>query len=378
MLKVALIAPGLISIPPKGWGAIETLVYDYSLELERQGCDVLLVNDDHLPSVVEKVNTFQADVVHCHADNLIKCMPDIKCKIKAFTSHFGYLETPHSFPRYLEETHRVALKQDDVYIFALSPAIGAMYVRDGVSPTRIRITPNGVNTSLFKFDANPAFGDKGICLAQISPRKRQYLLQKSNAGVNFVGGIHSYYESYRAGFNPTKADYLGEWSREQVYHKLTNYGNLILISDAEAHPLVCLEGLSAGLGLVVSEASSANLDMGMPFITVIPEEKLRDRNYLRTEIIANRTLSVNARDSIHTYAKQFDYKNIVKRYTEILYELVSNTNSNRYIFHEGLSAKTPGKYKKDRKTRRFMPGLTSKIVVFFWKMKMKMRDLISF
>ncbi|UHS57110.1 hypothetical protein [Agrobacterium vaccinii] len=375
MLKIALIAPGLISIPPKGWGAIETLVYDYSVELERQGYQVLIVNDGSSSSVINKVNAFNADVVHCHADNLIKCMPYINSKIKAYTSHFGYLESPHNFSRYIEDTHKPLLEQSDIYIFALSPAIGAMYMRDGIPSSRIRITPNGVNPSLFNFKERPAFGNKGICLAQISSRKRQYLIQNSNADIDFVGGINSYSASYRAGFNPTRRDYLGEWSREQVYQKLTDYGNLILLSDAEAHPLVCLEGLSAGLGLVVSEASSANLDVGMPFITVIPEEKLQDRDYLKAAIIANRALSINDRASIHAYAQCFDYKTIVTRYTAILSDIFHSSTSDKYAFHYDVNSNRPPNFKT--KPRRFLPGLTSKITINFWKIKMKIRTLIS-
>ena len=40
---------------------------------------------------------------------------------------------------------------------------------------------------------------------------------------------------------------------------LTHYGNLVLLSDGEAHPLVCMEAFAAGLGVVVTEWGKANL-----------------------------------------------------------------------------------------------------------------------
>ncbi|MEC8578098.1 MAG: hypothetical protein VXY41_01675, partial [Pseudomonadota bacterium] len=41
-------------------------------------------------------------------------------------------------------------------------------------------------------------------------------------------------------FDKTK-NYLGEWSKKYLYENLTHYGNLVLLSDGEAHPLVCME-----------------------------------------------------------------------------------------------------------------------------------------
>ena len=49
---------------------------------------------------------------------------------------------------------------------------------------------------------------------------------------------------------------------------------LVLLSDGEAHPLVCLEAFAAGLGVVISQWAAANLDLDKDFITVIPEDKL--------------------------------------------------------------------------------------------------------
>ena len=32
-MKIALIGPGIMPIPPDGWGAVESLIWDYALEL---------------------------------------------------------------------------------------------------------------------------------------------------------------------------------------------------------------------------------------------------------------------------------------------------------------------------------------------------------
>ena len=40
-----------------------------------------------------------------------------------------------------------------------------------------------------------------------------------------------------------KTNYLGEWTKDQLYKELTDYGNLVLLSDGEAHSLVIMEGI---------------------------------------------------------------------------------------------------------------------------------------
>ena len=36
-MKIALVGPGIIEIPPKGWGAVESLIWDYATELGELG-----------------------------------------------------------------------------------------------------------------------------------------------------------------------------------------------------------------------------------------------------------------------------------------------------------------------------------------------------
>ena len=53
-------------------------------------------------------------------------------------------------------------------------------------------------------------------------------------------------------FDRNSVQYKGEWSKERLYDEMTNYGNLVLLSDGEADPLVVKEELMAGLGVVLS------------------------------------------------------------------------------------------------------------------------------
>ena len=178
----------------------------------------------------------------------------------------------------------------------------------GIPSDQLFVTPNGVNVDKFKFDKLPLTEDmpKSIYLAKIDYRKRQHMFQSiqslyyagNNADPRFDVGIN----------------YLGEWSKETLYNDLTKYGNLVLLSDGEAHPLVCLEAFAAGLGVVISQWAAANLDLDKDFITVIPEDKINDMEFVDTELLRNRYYSVNHRPEIREYAESFSWTKVVEKY----------------------------------------------------------------
>jgi len=111
---------------------------------------------------------------------------------------------------------------------------------------------------------------------------------------------------------------LGEWTKDKLYENLTDYGNLVLLSEGEADPLVVKEALIAGLGVVVSECSAANLDRSKPFITIIPNHYLNDLSYVQKAIEDNRRVSVAGRTDIREYAlQQFAWNNIIDEYCNV-------------------------------------------------------------
>jgi glycosyltransferase involved in cell wall biosynthesis len=164
------------------------------------------------------------------------------------------------------------------------------------------VVPNGVRTDLFKFNDECLMPDKSIYLAKITIRKRQHLAMNV-PGVDFIG--NNDYSIPR--LIPQKA----EWDKETLYQNLTNYANLVLLSDGEAHPLVCLEALSAGLGLVLSEYAAANLDKSLPFINIIPESLINNEEFVKYTIKENRKVSILMRKEIREYAEIFSWEKII-------------------------------------------------------------------
>lgn len=303
-MRISLIGPGIMPIPPVGWGAVEILVWDTKNALEKLNHEVQIVNTKNPRQIIDQINTFRPDFVHVHYDEFIGLYPYIQYP-KAITSHFGYLEQPQMFNGYVNIAN--AFAQIKPNVFCLSEGIKNIYkVLMDIPEDNLFVTPNGVNVEAFGYTKNPEHSDRSIYLAKIDYRKRQHKFQSINS-LWFAGNIAD------SKFNTSK-NYLGEWSKETLYEKLTHYGNLVLLSDGEAHPLVCMEALAAGLGVVVTEWGKANLDDSREFITIIPESKVNDIKYVENEIIKNRQYSLQHRQDILEYSKSFDWSNIIKNY----------------------------------------------------------------
>jgi len=303
-MKITLIGPGIMPIPPTGWGAVEILVWDTKLALEELGHEVQIVNTKDSDQILSEIKLFDPDFVHIHYDEFIGLYPHIDYP-KAITSHFGYLERPEMYGGYVNIANTFA--RFDPNVFCLSEGIKSTYSSLMKIPEEnLFLTPNGVNYELFNYKDTPEHSDRSIYLAKIDYRKRQHTFQTIDS-LYYAGNISD------DRFDKEK-NYLGEWDKETLYSELTNYGNLVLLSDGEAHPLVCMEALSAGLGLVISEWATANLDLDKEFITVIPEDKISDIEYIESKIIENRNYSLEHRQEIKEYSKQFQWKTIIEKY----------------------------------------------------------------
>ena len=90
-MKISIIGPGLMSIPPKGWGAVETLIWDMRNALTILGHEVDIINLRDPKAIIRRVNEFRPDFVHIHYDDWVGLYQYIQYPCVC-TSHFGYLE----------------------------------------------------------------------------------------------------------------------------------------------------------------------------------------------------------------------------------------------------------------------------------------------
>lgn len=317
-MKIALIGPGEIEIPPKGWGATEIVLWDMAQNLKKLGHKPLITNTKDFKLIADTINDFKPDFVHHHHDQMTDVMKMINCPNQAITSHYGYLDRPekHGFfgpyPSYFQK-----FLQYDKNIFCLSNEAKSVYENAGFDKNRLFVTRNGVNQEKIKFSATPEYPNKSLYLASLEYRKRQYALRDSNCDIDFVGVTKDNTVDY------IRPKYKGTWQKEEVYENLNKYANLVLLSDGEGHPLVCMEAMAAGLGLVLSEYSCQNLDKTKPFITIIPESRMNDIQYIDNAIEENKKVSLAMREEIRKYVLlKFEWSLVMQEYVCLLESLI--------------------------------------------------------
>lgn len=304
-MKIVIVGPGIMPIPPKGWGAVEILIWDYKETLESLGHEVIIVNTPNPNKILNECNKHNPDFVHIQYDPFWTIADRLECKNKAITSHFGYLDQPNKYAGY-GSIFNGFFSLKETKIFALSDSIKNQYARQGFDSSRIFVVPNGVRNDLFEFSEKCKRPNDSIYLAKVDYRKRQFLFHNVK-NLYFAGNI--------ADGRYNKNNYLGEWSKDYLYKNLTDFANLVLLSDGEAHPLVCMEAMSAGLGLVISQWATANLDVSLPFIDVIPESKISDIDYVTKIIDKNKKTSIGMRKQIRQYVlDNFSWKKVVENY----------------------------------------------------------------
>jgi len=304
-MKICLIGPGT-TIPPKAWGACEIIVWDYYNNLKKLNIDVQFISDKSNSIVIDFIKKNNFDLVHIMYDDLIILAPEIYkyCNKILYTTHWAYLPQIYTNNMTYKPFRDLMDLHKFVNIFAISNDIKNVYVKAGIPENKITVVHNGAREDCFVYKEIPLYPEKTIYIGKIELRKRQYLYT-SIPNLYFVGHYHN---------SPFKSNnHLGSWDKEYLHNNLTNYANILLMSDGEADPLVIKEALMAGLGVVCNEISSANLDRDKDFITIIPNDKFNDLPFIQKAIDENRKISVKKRKEIRSYAlEKFSWKNIIE------------------------------------------------------------------
>lgn len=309
-MKIALVGPGLMPIPPKGWGAVEMLIWKYSENLMRLGHEVTIFNSQDLAKVARDINAGGFDFIHVHYDDFARFFSKHLNKPFCITSHYGLLLYPEHWSRGYFSIFADFLGVPG--IIALTPEIKKRYLDNGYEGS-VYVLKNGVNVSEFSFTQEG--NGRALYLGKIEPRKRQAELAKLLDGVveiDFVGPLAD--ENFKEG---TTTHYLGVWSQEDVRKKLTEYSTLVLMSYGEAAPMVVIEALASGVSVVISHSASGNIEP-CPFVTVLTDgekDSTRIGDSIRKAIVANK----NIRQVIRNYAKEkFDNEAIMYSYQSLM------------------------------------------------------------
>jgi glycosyltransferase involved in cell wall biosynthesis len=327
MLRILLVAHGNMPIPPIGWGAVESLIWDYSVYLKKLGHSVNIMNlhIDRVDHILDHINTVKYDIIHLHNDilvNILHLMP--KTLPIVITSHYPYIHDPkqwsdpvsgYDYGRYVMMPLLKAVQQKRVHIVAVSQKDRDAFVSYGVPHESVSVCVNGMDTSKFVLGrvTNPG---SMICMAQIIPRKRQHLFK----GLDFIKCAGKVNDESAL---PSQEQFVGEWSDDK-YYKLTEYSGGILLSDGEnGTPLGIKESLAAGLGLVISEAVASEIPATWSWVTVVPESKIGDQAYLREACQKIMEISEPLKARIRAEAEAlWDWSVLVPKYVEVLERVI--------------------------------------------------------
>ena len=312
-LRIALIGPGIMTIPPTGWGAVEQLIWDYALVLRSKGHTVEIINTPNRQEIISKVNTGAFDVAHVHYDVFWDILMELRAKKVCISSHYPYIERPekwdHDGYRKVFQGISDAVRNYGVHLYTISEKDRRTYLEMGGLPTgKVFLMRNGVNTDSFRFTETPQFSGRSVTLAKVEPRKRQHLTHWLQQ-VDYIGKGPYGHPNYRGELEP----------RSLLLHILSDYGNFVLLSDGEnGTPLVVKEAMAAGLGVVLSESAANELPM-LPWVTVIPEVDLASTQKIHEAIERNRIVSLPLRAKIREWVREaWDWDGLVTRYVENL------------------------------------------------------------
>jgi len=176
-MKIALIGPGLMEIPTKGWGAVEILIWEYAKELEELGHDGVIINTPDIEEIIDYFRDEQYDIIHLHYDMFYHVLNKIKelqpnAKI-AISSHHAYIERPEIHNRYgYGPVFDFLVKNKTYYNFCISHKDYNAFLNAGADDRKLRICQNGANHKEISFKNICIKPNRSLYLAKIELRKR--------------------------------------------------------------------------------------------------------------------------------------------------------------------------------------------------------------
>lgn len=322
-MKIALVGPGIMPIPPTGWGAVEDLIWEIACELGERGHEGVIINTPDLNEIISEISLEQYDFVHLFYDVFYPVLDVIGEKfnnsVTAISSAYPYVD---QFEYHRRDGYtgffEWAVSQNNHYNFCLSDKDLNTFQSHGAQETKLKRLGLGAQHKKFLFKKTGDLQNKSLYLAKIEQRKKQWIYQ-SVPNIDFVGRY-----TPTTSFDKNNQNYIGEWTPGEKYSNMTNYANLILLSDGEnGTPLVIKEALMSGLGIVCSKYAAYDLDLNLPFIDVISDDKLDDIDYIKTIIEENRQKSIECREDIRQYGiENFSWEIIVEKYENDILSLV--------------------------------------------------------
>jgi autotransporter strand-loop-strand O-heptosyltransferase len=311
-MRIVQINPGHMEIPPKNWGAVEKIIWYYSLELKKLGHEVDI-------KYLNEINPGEYDIVHVHMWNQALHLYEMGIPyVYTFHDHNAYLQGNNTS---LYLNNLLAMKLADISIVPAKFLIDyfediPIYLEHGISLDEyypggnkngklLCVGNNGVS-------ANPTFDRKGF-------RYAIRAAEKLNLDITIVGPTDSNLNFFNKNKNLLlpNVNVIYDATSDELKEIYRNHSMLIHATSIEAGhpPLTILEAAASGLPVITTDCSGDLYTLNV------------DRDYNEISEKINHVLSNYDSEQQKTLesVQKYDWKNVVLK-LENLYKGVSKTD----------------------------------------------------
>lgn len=247
-MKIAHVQTGIFPIPPNGWGAVEKIIWEYKLSLEKLGhvCDALYLNN---------IDPSKYDVIHVHLANLA---------LELYERKIPYYFTCHDHHAFLYGKDSYCFKQNyEAILHSVKSFVPAKYLVDYFNLSNLEYISHGVNLNVFKSSTKQFEHHKLLCVAnngfihdQSEDRKGfTFAIEAAkilNLPITVAGPKNNKNFFDKNNFNYDKLTIMYDLTEEELIKVYNDHTIFLHPSILEAgHPnLTLVEAIGSGLPIV--------------------------------------------------------------------------------------------------------------------------------
>jgi len=257
-MRIINVTPGLLPIPPNGWGAVEKIIWEYHQNFLKLGHESEIL-------YLDQVKSDRCAVVHIHVANLA---------IEAHKRGIPYYFTCHDHHAYLYGKDSNCFKENyNAIKNSIISFVPAKYLVNYFDLPNLKYLSHGVNTDFFKPTYRVVDEYKLLCIANNgfihdpSEDRKGFgfaieAAKKLNLPITIAGPENNkkFFERYN--FNYDKLNIIYNLSETDLLRLYQSHDIFLHPSILEAgHPnLTLLESISCGLPIVGTFEDGNNLE----------------------------------------------------------------------------------------------------------------------